>query len=477
MFEGHKSFFAEHRHKVGSDGYSQGIILVTQDLSQICRFVRDLIEETFRAVKLTAIGQSKKYRLDIYQGAVTGQAPPEGRRLWQIFGEYKQDIFALYKSHTMSETGGAGSEKKADDRANVLKSAGIKFMLPLAVVLMLGGAWKVSTFFVKDEPKAETMQMTPAPFAGWVDVGARHYAVLDSKRGSLYQPATICRGQRDNPRCMFEGEVVTRWTGPELEPDRVVQPLQTFNAAPPMQPFNPMPDQALTWLLTYPTVRKLQIGKARGLGHVYSHYHHQGSDHHSQGHPGRAAFRVWGPDQLHSGRWPGGVHPGHQGHSNPQGLCTQTQAACLARCYASGHSVAGRQVVKGIDTNILVRYLVQDELHQAAKATRFIETHCTEQTPGFIGHIVLCELVWVLEVSYNLDRADIATILEDLLQVGQIDIMEPPQVWKALHEYKASNADFSDHLLAHQNAEYGCTSTVTFDKKKAGKQPLFELLK
>lgn len=132
--------------------------------------------------------------------------------------------------------------------------------------------------------------------------------------------------------------------------------------------------------------------------------------------------------------------------------------------------------MKGIDTNVLVRYLVQDEPHQATKATRFIETHCTEQTPGFIGHIVLCELVWVLELSYNLDRADIAAILEDLLQVGQLDIMEPPQVWKALHEYKASNADFSDHLLAHQNAAYGCTSTVTFDKK-AGKQSLFELLK
>ncbi len=128
-----------------------------------------------------------------------------------------------------------------------------------------------------------------------------------------------------------------------------------------------------------------------------------------------------------------------------------------------------------LDTNVLIRYLVQDDPKQAKLATQFVETQCSEEQPCFIGQIVLCELAWVLESSYGQDRQQIAHVIEQLLQVGQLEVQQPEVVWRALADYKLSNADFPDHLLARVNQSNGCTETMTFDKK-ASKQPYFALL-
>lgn len=132
--------------------------------------------------------------------------------------------------------------------------------------------------------------------------------------------------------------------------------------------------------------------------------------------------------------------------------------------------------MRGLDTNVLVRYLVQDDARQAAIATAFIERYCTDDAPCFIGQITLCELAWVLESNYNLGREAIANVIEQLLQVGQLDIMQPAVVWRALNDYRSSNADFPDHLSARANEHKGCETTVTFDKR-AAKHAAFELLK
>jgi predicted nucleic-acid-binding protein len=131
--------------------------------------------------------------------------------------------------------------------------------------------------------------------------------------------------------------------------------------------------------------------------------------------------------------------------------------------------------LKGLDTNVLVRYIVQDDPRQAAVATDFIERQCTAESPCFIGHIVLCELAWVLESNYRQSRSEIADVIEALMQVGQLEVMEPDVVWRALLDYRNSNVDFPDYLLARVNNSQGCTATLTFDKK-AGLQPPFQLL-
>jgi predicted nucleic-acid-binding protein len=128
-----------------------------------------------------------------------------------------------------------------------------------------------------------------------------------------------------------------------------------------------------------------------------------------------------------------------------------------------------------LDTNVLIRYLVQDDPIQAGLTTNFIETSCTEDDPCFIGQIVLCELAWVLEGNYGQNRQQIAHVIEELLQVGQLDVQQPEVVWRALSDYRNSNADFPDHLLARVNQSAGCDCTITLDKK-ASKQPTFKLL-
>ncbi len=131
--------------------------------------------------------------------------------------------------------------------------------------------------------------------------------------------------------------------------------------------------------------------------------------------------------------------------------------------------------MKGIDTNVLVRYLVQDDAAQVRAANHFIETVCTEEDPGFISHVVLCEITWVLESNYHQARDKIAGVIELLLQVGNIEVMSPDVVWRALEDFRQSNADFADHLVARSHEACGCNTTVTFDKK-AAKQTGFTLL-
>ncbi|GGY83555.1 zonular occludens toxin domain-containing protein [Marinobacter zhanjiangensis] len=156
-----KEFFTEHRHAVGEDGRTNEIVLVTQDLAQLCAFVRQLVEETYRAVKLTAIGQRNKYRVDVYMGAATGQKP--GTPMRQLYGKYKPEIYQYYKSHTRNKTDfAAGMEEKADDRANILKSPFIKFGMPIAIIIMAYGGWKAFSYFqVPDPDQSPQAQQQP----------------------------------------------------------------------------------------------------------------------------------------------------------------------------------------------------------------------------------------------------------------------------------------------------------------------------
>ncbi len=131
--------------------------------------------------------------------------------------------------------------------------------------------------------------------------------------------------------------------------------------------------------------------------------------------------------------------------------------------------------MNGLDTNILVRHLVQDDQVQSKKASHFILTTCTRESPGVINRIVLCELVWVLESAYAYPRRQIADVLEKVLMTNQFGVEDLSAAWIALRSYRDGPADFSDYFLARVNRELGCTRTVTFDKQ-AGKTEGFELL-
>ncbi len=131
----HLQFLTEHRHMVGSDGKSTDVVLITQDLSNVAAFARNLVETTFRYVKLTSIGQDKKYRVDVYSQAATGPNPPQRDRLRQLFGQYKPEVYQYYTSQTMNESDDHGEEVRIDSRVNVLNSPFFRLGLPALVIV------------------------------------------------------------------------------------------------------------------------------------------------------------------------------------------------------------------------------------------------------------------------------------------------------------------------------------------------------
>jgi predicted nucleic-acid-binding protein len=121
----------------------------------------------------------------------------------------------------------------------------------------------------------------------------------------------------------------------------------------------------------------------------------------------------------------------------------------------------------GLDTNVIVRYITQDDPAQSRAATRLIESLSAEK-PGFIGLVVTAELVWVLQSSYHSSRQEIAKVLESLLQTKELVLERAELVGQALRSFSAESSDFSDCLIERCADAAGCESTVTFDRLAAG---------
>lgn len=131
--------------------------------------------------------------------------------------------------------------------------------------------------------------------------------------------------------------------------------------------------------------------------------------------------------------------------------------------------------MKGLDTNVLVRYLLKDDLVQYEKAEKFIQEQCTLEHPCLISSVVLCELVWVLESVYKMEKPIVTKVLEQIIRTVEFELSVGDCVWSALFDFKNSNADFSDCLIGRTNHHRGCDQTVTFDQS-ASKLPNFSLL-
>ena len=117
----------------------------------------------------------------------------------------------------------------------------------------------------------------------------------------------------------------------------------------------------------------------------------------------------------------------------------------------------------GLDTNVMVRYIMQDDPVQAAQATALIET-LNETQPGFISLVSVVELVWVLGSCFSLQRAQLVVALEALLQTRELVVERADVVWRAVRLFRDSNGDFADCLIGRLAAAAGCERTVTFDK-------------
>lgn len=119
----------------------------------------------------------------------------------------------------------------------------------------------------------------------------------------------------------------------------------------------------------------------------------------------------------------------------------------------------------GLDTNILVRYIVQDEAVQARTATEIVEQRLSEQNPGFISTVVMAETVWVLGRAYRFAGAAIATVVERMLQADVFVVESEAQVFCAMIALREGLGSFADALIAALAGDAGCSVTLTFDRK------------
>ena len=121
----------------------------------------------------------------------------------------------------------------------------------------------------------------------------------------------------------------------------------------------------------------------------------------------------------------------------------------------------------GLDTNVLVRYIVRDDPRQTAAATRLIESRCKAHDPGIVTLVVLCELVWVLDRGYGYGRPAIVAVLRRILAADDLQVEQADLAWQALKLYEQERADFSDYVIGLSNREKKAEATYTFDCRAA----------
>lgn len=128
----------------------------------------------------------------------------------------------------------------------------------------------------------------------------------------------------------------------------------------------------------------------------------------------------------------------------------------------------------GVDTNVLVRFLVEDDPKQNALARDFFSKRSPED-PAFVSAIVLAETVWVLRRRVKLPSATVSDLIQNLLAADRL-VVEFTEELDALLSQETPGTDIADYLIAWSSKRAGCHQTVTFDKTAAQAIPGMELL-
>ncbi len=120
----------------------------------------------------------------------------------------------------------------------------------------------------------------------------------------------------------------------------------------------------------------------------------------------------------------------------------------------------------GLDTNVLVRYIAQDDQVQSSQATDLIES-LSSDSPGFIAMVSIVEMVWVLQSCYQSTKSEIVSVIETILSTKELVVERADVIWQALRRFSDSKADFADCLIERCANAAECEYTVTFDQKAA----------
>lgn len=229
------NFFRMHRHFTHPDtGVSCDVAIITQSVMDISRRVRSVVEETYVMTKLTALGATKRYRVDIFSGSKT-----TGNPIRQLQRSYDPKFFGLYKSHSQAVDGSAGpKEENIDSRGNLLKGVLFRVVIPLALLCMLVSIYFLYGFFhpkqPEKKPESKPVVNQPAPVVAnnsqplnvptvstdWRIIGVYHFAhgimlhVSDGVRGRyILNPPAAKFTPMMVEAFLPDGSVVTSWSG------------------------------------------------------------------------------------------------------------------------------------------------------------------------------------------------------------------------------------------------------------------------
>jgi predicted nucleic-acid-binding protein len=119
----------------------------------------------------------------------------------------------------------------------------------------------------------------------------------------------------------------------------------------------------------------------------------------------------------------------------------------------------------GIDTNVLIRFLVRDDEARFDRARKLIKRETGRGEPVFISQLVLLETEWVLRSRYGATKPAISTAISALLESREVQFEDESSVEQALFVWKDSTADFADCLINAHHRALGCRATATFDAR------------
>jgi len=119
----------------------------------------------------------------------------------------------------------------------------------------------------------------------------------------------------------------------------------------------------------------------------------------------------------------------------------------------------------GIDTNVLVRFLVRDDEAQFEKARKLIRREVAAERRVFVSQLVLLETEWVLRSRYALPKTEIIAAISGLLDAADVQFEDEPAIEEAVFVWKDSAADLADCLIGARNRRLGCRATATFDAR------------
>lgn len=249
-----RSFFAEHGHRVGWNGRTQDIVLVVQCLTKIASWARADISKTFVATKLDGAGMDKKFRVDIYQGPVTGPKYPAPDLGYSIQA-YKPEVYQYYLSHTQGD-GTAGIEVISDSRATILSHPAVKFGIPIGIFFILFAGYYVIQFFKSGNHKTENQPIQqnqninkpiqkplqipevqpvsvqavakPQPpalsknwrISGYYSNGQKTIILITTETKTRRLPSSRCNIVFGEYECLLDNELITSYSGQEKPTDK-----------------------------------------------------------------------------------------------------------------------------------------------------------------------------------------------------------------------------------------------------------------